>query len=76
MPGLDEIERHVPSRPSQVVNPSGGDENLQRPNITADMHSGDKSQEGTRPMPWGAKVSLLLNLLQCPWTYLLIYRLT
>ncbi|OXG80543.1 hypothetical protein C348_03667 [Cryptococcus neoformans Gb118] len=55
MPGLDEIERHVPVRPSQVINPSGGDENLQRPNITADMHSSDKSQEGTRPMPWGAK---------------------
>lgn len=58
MPGLD-----VPSRPSQVVNSSGSSEDLQRSNVTADVHSGDKSQEEARPMPWGAKVRLLFDLL-------------
>lgn len=53
----------MPSRPSQVVNSSGSNEDLQRSNVTADVHSGDKSQEEARPMPWGAKVRLLFDLL-------------
>lgn len=59
MTGLDEIKQDVPSRPSQVVNLSGSSENLQGPNITADIHSDDKSHNEVRQLPWGAKVSLL-----------------
>ncbi|KGB77925.2 hypothetical protein CNBG_4012 [Cryptococcus deuterogattii R265] len=55
MPGLDEIKQYVPSRPSQVVNLSGSSEGLQRPNITADIHSDDKLHKGVRQLPWGAK---------------------
>lgn len=72
MPGLDEIKQYVPSRPSQVVNLSGSSEGLQRPNITADIHSVDKLHKGVRQLPWGAKVSLLYSLLFYPRMYLLI----
>lgn len=59
MPGLDEIKQDVPSRPRQVVNLSGSSEDLQRSNITADIHSDDKSHNEVRQLPWGAKVGLL-----------------
>lgn len=58
MPGLGEIKQDVPSRPSQVVNLSDSSDDLQRPNIAADIHSDGKSQDGVRQLPWGAKVGL------------------